>query len=157
MIQFSNNKKGTQMALTVYLSGEIHTPWRDEIQSLTVEAGLEINYVSALTHHEQSDAAADHLGSEEKQFWRDHKSAKVNAIRTQTLLKQCDVAVVRFGQEYKQWNAAFEAGQLAAMGIPFITLHDENIIHPLKEIDGQAMAWAVTTKQVADILAYVLK
>lgn len=145
------------MALTVYLSGEIHTSWRDEIKALTAKAGLDINYVSAVTDHEASDGAADHLGEEDKQFWRDHKSAKVNAIRTKTLLKSSDVAVIRFGQEYKQWNAAFEAGQCAALDIPFITLHDENIIHPLKEVDAAALAWAKTTKEVAEILAYVLK
>ena len=145
------------MALTVYLSGEIHTSWRDEIMAETQKAGLDINYVSAVTEHEASDAAGDHLGSEEKQFWRDHKSAKVNAIRTKTMLKQSDIAVIRFGQEYKQWNAAFDAGQCAALDIPYITLHDENIIHPLKEVDAQAMAWATTTKQVADILQYVIK
>jgi len=145
------------MALTVYLSGEIHTTWRDEIKELTQKSGLEIVYVSAVTDHAASDAAADHLGKEEKQFWRDHKSAKVNAIRTKTLLKSCNVAIIRFGQEYKQWNAAFEAGQCAALDIPYITLHDENIIHPLKEIDAGAMAWAQTTNEVAEILAYVLK
>jgi len=145
------------MALTVYLCGEIHTSWRDEIMAETQKAGLEINYVSAVTNHEASDAAGDHLGSEEKQFWRDHKSAKVNALRTKTMLKQSDIAVIRFGHEYKQWNAAFDAGQCAALDIPYITLHDENIIHPLKEIDAQAMAWATTTAQVASILEYVLK
>jgi len=145
------------MALTVYLSGEIHTAWRDEIMAQTQKAGLEVNYVSAVTNHEASDAAGDHLGNEEKQFWRDHKSAKVNAIRTKTMLKQSDIAVIRFGQEYKQWNAAFDAGQCAALEIPYITLHDENIIHPLKEVDAQAMAWATTTQQVADILKYVIE
>ena len=145
------------MALTVYLCGEIHTSWRDEIMAETQKAGLEINYVSAVTNHEASDAAGDHLGSEEKQFWRDHKSAKVNALRTKTMLKQSDIAVIRFGHEYKQWNAAFDAGQCAALDIPYITLHDENIIHPLKEIDAQAMSWATTTAQVASILEYVLK
>jgi len=145
------------MALTVYLSGEIHTTWRDEIRALTAKAGLDINYVSAVTDHAASDAAADHLGEEDKQFWRDHKSAKVNAIRTKTLLRSSDVAVIRFGQEYKQWNAAFEAGQCAALDIPFVTLHDENIIHPLKEVDAAALAWAKTTEEVAEILAYVLK
>lgn len=145
------------MALTVYLSGEIHTSWRDEIMKQTKDAGLEINYVSAVTNHEASDAAGDHLGEEDKQFWRDHKSAKVNALRTKTMLKQSDIAVIHFGQEYKQWNAAFEAGQCAALDIPYITLHDEDIIHPLKEVDAQAMAWATTTQQVADILKYVIK
>ncbi len=145
------------MALTVYLSGEIHTAWRDEIMAETQRAGLDINYVSAVTDHGASDAAGDQLGSEEKQFWRDHKSAKVNALRTKTMLKQSDIAVIRFGQEYKQWNAAFDAGQCAALDIPYITLHDENIIHPLKEVDAQAMAWAMTTQQVADILRYVIE
>jgi YtoQ family protein len=145
------------MALTVYLSGEIHTTWREEIMAETQKAGLDIKYVSAVTDHAASDAAGDHLGSEEKQFWRDHKSAKVNALRTKTMLKQSDIAVIRFGQEYKQWNAAFDAGQCAALGIPYITLHDENIIHPLKEVDAQAMAWTTTTQQVADILKYVIE
>jgi YtoQ family protein len=145
------------MALTVYLSGEIHTAWRDEIMAETQKAGLDINYLSAVTNHEASDAAGDHLSVEEKQFWRDHKSAKVNALRTKTMLKQSDIAVIRFGQEYKQWNAAFDAGQCAALDIPYITLHDENIIHPLKEVDAQAMAWTTTTKQVADILRYVIE
>ncbi len=145
------------MAFNVYLSGEIHTSWREEIMSACEEAGLDINFNSPITVHEESDAAGDHLGTEEKQYWRDHKSAKVNAIRTKTLLKQSDIAIIRFGQEYKQWNAAFDAGQCAALDIPYITLHDENIIHPLKEVDAQAMAWATTTTQVADILKYVLK
>jgi len=145
------------MALNVYLSGEIHTTWRKEIIEQTKKAGLDINFFSAVTDHAASDAAGDHLGSEDKQFWRDHKSAKVNSIRTKSMLKKSDIAVIRFGQEYKQWNAAFDAGQCAALDIPYITLHDENIIHPLKEVDAQAMAWATTTKQVADILAYVIK
>jgi YtoQ family protein len=145
------------MSLVVYLSGEIHTTWREEIISQTEKLGLDISYVSAVTDHENSDAAGDHLGEEEKQFWRDHKSAKVNAIRTKTLLNQSDIAVIRFGQEYKQWNAAFDAGQCAALEIPYITLHDENIIHPLKEVDAQAQAWATTTQQVVETLAYICK
>ena len=145
------------MALNVYLSGEIHTSWREEIMSECEKAGLNIKFNSPIAIHEDSDEAGDHLGIEDKQYWRDHKSAKVNAIRTKTLLKQSDIAVIRFGQEYKQWNAAFDAGQCAALDIPYITLHDENIIHPLKEVDAQAMAWATTTTQVADILKYVLK
>ena len=145
------------MPLTVYLSGEIHTSWRDEIKEEIKQRGIKINFVSAVTNHEASDAAGDVLGTEEKAFWRDHKSSKVNAIRTNTLLKNSDIAIIRFGSEYKQWNAAFDAGQCAALDIPYITLHDEAIIHPLKEVDGQAMAWATTTSQVVELLTYVLK
>ena len=109
------------------------------------------------TDHAASDAAGDHLGAESNSFWRDHKSAKVNAIRTQTLIEQSDLVVVRFGDKYKQWNAAFDAGYCAALGKPYITLHAEDIIHPLKEVDAGALAWTTTTEQVVETLAYVLR
>ncbi len=142
------------MNWTVYLSGEIHTDWRDQLKQGC--AGLPIVFTSAVTNHEASDAAGDCLGAEDNHFWRDHKSAKVNAIRTKNLIEQCDIAVVRFGDKYKQWNAAFDAGYCAALGTPYITLHDEAIIHPLKEVDGAAMAWATTPEQVVDVLKYVI-
>ena len=139
----------------VYLSGEIHTDWRQQIMQGAKDNDLPVKFASAVTVHEASDAAGDVLGAETSNFWRDHKSSKVNAIRTQTMIKKCDVAVVRFGDKYKQWNAAFDAGYCAALGKPYITLHDEDIIHPLKEVDGSAMAWAQTPAQVVEILKYV--
>lgn len=143
------------MLWTVYLSGEIHTDWREQIQSAAFDANLPVEFVSPVTHHESSDAAGDVLGKPETPFWRDHQSAKVNAIRTQTQIEQCDIAVIRFGSQYKQWNAAFDAGYCAAMGTPYITLHDEDIVHPLKEVDASAMAWAQTPAQVVEVLKYV--
>ena len=139
----------------VYLSGEIHTDWRDQIASGVEALNLPISFSSAVTDHAASDAAGDVLGTEAASFWRDHKSSKVNAIRTRTLIDQCDVAVIRFGDKYKQWNAAFDAGLCAAIGKPYITLHDEDIIHPLKEVDAAAMAWAQSPTQVVEILKYV--
>lgn len=144
------------MNWNVYLSGEIHTDWRQQIIDGAKAHNLPVTFSSAVTDHEASDAAGDVLGAETASFWRDHKSSKVNAIRTKTLIEKCDVAVVRFGEKYKQWNAAFDAGQCAALGKPYITLHDEDIIHPLKEVDGAAMAWATTTDQVVEILKYVI-
>ena len=143
------------MIWNVYLSGEIHTDWRDEIIRGAEASELPIEFTSAVTNHEASDAAGDVLGAEENNFWRDHKSAKVNSIRIRNLIAKCDIAVVRFGDKYKQWNAAFDAGCCAALGKPFITLHDESINHALKEVDGAAMAWAQTTEQVIEILTYV--
>ncbi len=143
------------MQWTVYLSGEIHTDWRDKIRRGVEAKQLPIEFTSAVTDHEASDAAGDGLGAESDNFWRDHKSSKVNGIRTKTLIEQCDVAVVRFGDKYKQWNAAFDAGYCAAIGKPYITLHGEEIVHPLKEVDAAAMAWAKTPEQVVDILKYV--
>jgi YtoQ family protein len=144
------------MNWNVYLSGEIHTDWRQQIKEGCDALNLSITFTSAVTDHEASDAAGDLLGAEDNNFWRDHKSAKVNAIRTKTLIENCDLAVVRFGDKYKQWNAAFDAGFCAALGTPYITLHDEDIIHPLKEVDASAMAWATTPEQVVEILKYVI-
>jgi YtoQ family protein len=140
----------------VYLSGEIHTDWRQRIKDGCEANNLSVIFTSAVTDHEASDAAGDLLGAETDNFWRDHKSAKVNAIRTRTLIDKCDLAVVRFGDRYKQWNAAFDAGYCAASGTPYITLHDDGIVHALKEVDAAAMAWATTPEQIVDILKYVV-
>ncbi|MHA3683650.1 YtoQ family protein [Leucobacter sp. HY1908] len=145
------------MSFNVYLSGEIHTEWRDEIKRGAEEAGLDVVFTAPVTDHPASDAAGDHLANAESQFWRDQQSAKVNAIRTRTLIEQSDFVVVRFGSEYKQWNAAFDAGYCAALGKPYVTLHDENIVHPLKEVDAAAQGWCTTTAQVVETLRYVLR
>lgn len=144
------------MNWNVYLSGEIHTDWRQKIMQGAKEHGLAINFTSAVTEHEASDAAGDVLGKEDNGFWRDHKSSKVNAIRTKNMIQKCDIAIIRFGDKYKQWNAAFDAGYCAALGKPYITLHAEDIIHPLKEVDAAAMAWAQTPEQVVELLKYVV-
>lgn len=144
------------MSWTIYLSGEIHTDWREQIIAGARSHNLDAEFTSAVTNHEASDAAGDVLGKEDDGFWRDHKSAKVNSMRIRNLIQKCDIAVVRFGDKYKQWNAAFDAGQCAALGKPYITLHAEDIVHALKEVDGAAMAWAQTPQQVVEMLKYVI-
>jgi|TARA_B110000196_G_scaffold317956_1_gene332249 YtoQ family protein len=144
------------MLWNIYLSGEIHTDWRDQIIKGANNYGLSVEFTSAVTDHEASDAAGDLLGAEDNPFWRDHRSSKVNSIRTRTLIESCDIAVIRFGEKFKQWNAAFDAGYCAALGKPYITLHDDDIIHPLKEVDGAAMAWSQTPEQVVEIIKYVI-
>lgn len=141
----------------VYLSGEIHTDWRERIMQGANDAGLAVAFTSAVTNHGASDAAGDLLAPDSEGFWRDHKSAKVNAMRIQTLISNCDLAVIRFGDKYKQWNAAFDAGYCAALNKPYITLHDDSIIHPLKEVDAAAQAWAQSPEQVVEMLAYIVK
>ena len=142
--------------MKIYLSGEIHTDWRQQIQDGCAQAGLDVTFLSPVTDHAASDAAGDLLGVPESGYWRDHQSSRVNLIRTQTQLQQADLDVIRFGEQYKQWNAAFDAGQCAALGTPYITLHGPDIVHPLKEVDAQAMAWTQTPEQVVEILKYVL-
>ena len=140
---------------TVYLSGEIHTDWREQIMSASESQKLPLRFVSAVTNHGASDAAGDVLGDVPAGYLRDQQSSRINAMRTKSLITQCDIAVIRFGKQYKQWNAAFDAGYCAALGKPYVTLHDDDIIHPLKEVDGGAQGWAQTPAQVVDILRYV--
>ena len=145
------------MNWSVYLSGEIHTDWRDEIAEGVGRAGLPVTLYGPVTDHDASDAAGDILGAEERPFWRDHKSAKVNALRNRGLIARADVVVVRFGDKYRQWSAAFDAGYAAALGKPVITLHGPEHTHALKEVDGAALAVAESPEQVVQILAYVTK
>lgn len=141
----------------VYLSGEIHTDWRQRIAEGAKEMNLPTQLTSAVTVHEDSDDCGVRiLGEEAEGFWKDHKGAKVNAIRTRTLLEQADVVVVRFGDKYRQWNAAFDAGFAAALGKPIITLRDDALTHPMKEVDAAALAVATTPEQVVQILDYVI-
>ena len=143
------------MPWTVYLSGEIHSDWRSQIADGVKAAGLPITLCGPVTDHGASDDAGDLLGAETDPFWKDHKSAKVNAIRTRRLIERADVIVVRFGEKYKQWNAAFDAGYAVALGKPIITLHDHSLTHALKEVDAAAQAVAETPEQVVEILKYV--
>lgn len=144
------------MAWTVYLSGEIHTDWRDQIISGTTEKSLPVTFTGPVTDHSASDdCGVDILGTEDDPIWHDHKGAKVNAIRTRSLIRKADIVVVRFGEKYRQWNAAFEAGYASALNTPVIIMHDPEHRHALKEVDASALAVARTPDQVVDILAYV--
>jgi len=142
---------------TVYLSGEIHSGWREEIILGANGAGLDVEFLSPVTDHESSDdCGVAILGEEAQSFWHDNKGAKVNAIRTRTLIDRSDVVVVRFGDKYRQWNAAFDAGYAAAKGKSIVTIHDPALGHALKEVDGAALAVAETPAQVVRILDYAI-
>ncbi|PHQ94514.1 MAG: hypothetical protein COB40_12100 [Marinosulfonomonas sp.] len=143
------------MALKIYLSGEIHTDWREQI--IEGAEGLDVSFNSPVTDHAASDdCGVAILGAEMDKFWHDRKGAQVNAIRTRRGIEQADVVVVRFGDQYKQWNAAFDAGYASALGKSLIVLHGPEHQHPLKEVDAAALAVAETPQQVVHILRYVL-
>lgn len=142
---------------TVYLSGEIHTDWRQRIVDGAASAGLPIRFSGPVTDHGASDdCGVTILGDEQSRFWKDHKGAQMNAIRTRTLIGQADVVVVRFGDQYKQWNAAFDAGYAAALGKPLIVNHAPELGHPLKEVDAAALAVCETPEQVVETLRYAI-
>ena len=142
--------------LSVYLSGEIHTNWREEIIDLCKKKDLKIKFSSPVTNHDASDnCGVEILGDEDKNFWKDNKGAKINSIKTKKSIKDCDVVVVKFGEKYRQWNAAFDAGMAATLGKSIITLHDQSLDHALKEIDAVSNAVCRTEDQVIETLKYV--
>ena len=142
--------------LKVYLSGEIHTDWRDQI--IDGSEGLEVEFSSPVTDHAASDdCGVAILGAEADKFWHDNKGARINAIRTRKGIEDADVVVVRFGEKYRQWNAAFDAGYAAALGKSLIVLQMPEHDHALKEVDAAALAVAREPEQVVAILRYVLE
>jgi YtoQ family protein len=147
----------TKRQWTVYLSGEIHSDWRDQIRRGVEQAGLPITLTAPVCDHDASDNCGTHiLGDEPDPAWRDHKGAGLNAIRTRTLIHDADVVVVRFGEKYRQWNAAFDAGYAAALGKPVVLLHAPDLTHALKEVRAAASAAAETPDQVVAVLKYAI-
>lgn len=141
--------------LNVYLSGEIHTDWRDQITAAAMD--MDVQFTGPVTDHAASDdCGVVIMGAEENKFWHDNKGANLNAIRTRHGIQNADIVVVRFGEKYKQWNAAFDAGYAAALGKSLIVMHGPEHQHPLKEVDAAALAVVQEPQQVVDILRYVL-
>ena len=144
--------------LNIYLSGEIHSDWRQEIINLCNKENLEISFSSPIVNHEASDnCGVQILGNEEKNFWKDNKGANINSIKTRKSIKDCDIVVVKFGEKYKQWNAAFDAGYAAALNKSIIVIHNDEHQHALKEVDAAAAAVAKDQHQVVRILKYIIK
>ena len=144
--------------LKVYLAGEIHTNWRDEIIEECKKQNLGIQFLSPVTDHASSDdCGVEILGPEEKNFWKDRKGANINSIRTKKSIQDSDVIIVKFGEKYKQWNAAFDAGYAAALNKSIIVIHNDDHQHALKEVDAAASAVATDQKQAVRILKYVLQ
>ena len=143
------------MGLKVYLAGEIHTNWREDIAHGC--KGLDVEFTAPVTDHDSSDdCGVAIMGPEKDKFWHDNKGAKLNAIRTRKAIEDADIVVVRFGEKYKQWNAAFDAGQAYAMGKSLIIMHQDEHQHPLKEVDAAALAVIKSPLQVSQILKYIL-
>ena len=143
---------------SIYLSGEIHSDWRERISEGVIDADLPIDIYAPVTVHKDSDdCGAVIFGDEAESFWHDRKGAQLNSVRTRRLIELSDVVIVRFGEKYRQWNAAFDAGYAAALGKPIITLHPHELDHALKEVDAAASAVARTPEQVVQALVYVVR
>ena len=146
------------MTFKVYLSGEIHTKWREDIINKCSELNLDIEFLSPVLNHQLSDdIGVKILGEEKNKFWHDNKGAKVNAIRNRTLINKADIVIVRFGEKYKQWNAAFDAGYASALNKSLIIMHVDEHQHALKEIDSAANAVTKNIDEIVNILKYSIK
>ncbi len=144
------------MTFNIYLSGEIHSDWREQIRQGILDRQLDIELTGPVTDHESSDDIGEKiLGVEQNPFWKDHKAAKINAIRNTVLIRRADIVIVRFGDKYRQWNAAFDAGLAIAQDKPLIVMHAPELTHPLKEIDAAALAVVETPRQAIEILQYI--
>jgi len=142
----------------IYLSGEIHTDWRDQIEAKAFEAALPVVFSAPVTNHPYSDdCGVEILGAEPNKFWHDRKGAQVNAVRTRSMIEKADIVIVRFGEKYKQWNAAFDAGYASALGKSLIVMHQPEHQHALKEVDAAALAVVEDVDQIINILRYVIR
>ena len=157
MILLNDNIKMKQLNLNIYLSGEIHSEWRENIKKLSINKNLSVSFFEPVTNHSSSDdCGVKILGSEENRFWHDYKGASMNSMRIKTLIEKSDIVIIRFGAKYKQWNAAFDAGMAVSYGKSIISFHDKELDHALKEIDSSACAVCRTEEQIVQTLQYIL-
>ncbi|WLV23823.1 YtoQ family protein [Aciduricibacillus chroicocephali] len=144
------------MELTVYLAGEIHTDWRDEIKNKAKEKNLPLSFVSPQLNHDRSDSVGeDILGEQPGKYYRDEAASSINNLRTQIMMQKADVVIALFGEEYKQWNTAMDASAAVAMNKPLILIRPEKFIHPLKELSNRANVTVSTVDQALEVLAYI--
>lgn len=144
--------------ITIYLAGEIHSDWREAFRDLLDERDVPARCVGPQEVHDRSDAVGeDILGEQPDARYRDLMGASVNTLRTRILMARADLAVAKFGDQYRQWNTAADAGAAVASGIPLILVRDRELTHALKEIDARASFTCETLEQAAEAVAYVFE
>ncbi|GEN51760.1 YtoQ family protein [Halobacillus faecis] len=144
------------MELTIYLAGQIHDDWRNEIRKKAEKEKLPINFVSPQENHALSDDIGEKiLGEQPSKVYRDDAASSINNFRTRVLLQKSDAVIAYFGESYKQWNTAMDAGAAIQAGKPLILVRPESLIHPLKELSNQADVTVETLDQALEVLTYL--
>ncbi|WLR45984.1 YtoQ family protein [Halobacillus litoralis] len=144
------------MELTVYLAGQIHDDWRNEIRKKAEKEKLPIHFVSPQENHALSDDIGEKiLGEQPNKVYRDDAASSINNFRTRVLLQKSDAVIAYFGESYKQWNTAMDAGAALQAGKPLILVRPESLVHPLKELSNQADVTVETLEQALDVLSYL--
>ena len=146
------------MNLTIYLAGEIHTDWREELKEKSKALNLNIDFVSPMTDHEKSDNIGDMiLGEQPTPIAKDEAASKINNLRTQLLMQKSDLVIALFGEKYKQWNTAMDASAAITMNKPLILIRPENSHHALKELSNKANVTVETVDQALKVLHYIFE
>ncbi len=144
--------------ITIYLAGEIHGDWRGELRGHLSERGLPVRFVGPQEQHDRSDSVGeDILGAQPSARYRDLVGAGVNTLRTRVLLRRTDLVVAYFGEKYRQWNTAADAGAAVAAGVPLLLVRAPELTHALKELDAMATVTVETLAQAAEAIAYVFE
>ncbi|MDX1396223.1 MAG: YtoQ family protein [Gemmatimonadota bacterium] len=144
--------------ITIYLAGEIHSAWRADFRALLDERAVTARCVGPQEVHDRSDAVGeDILGEQPNQRYRDLTGASVNTLRTRVLMRRADLAVAYFGEKYRQWNTAADAGAAVQAGLPLILVRDLDLLHALKELDAMATVTVETLEQAAEAVAYIFE
>lgn len=146
------------MNLVVYLAGQIHDDWRDQVEQKAKERNLPLSFVSPQTNHDQSDDIGESIvGEQPNARWRDEVASQVNNFRTEVLMNKADVVIALFGEEYRQWNTAMDASAAITLGKPTIIIRSEKLIHPLKELSNKANVTVENVDKAIDVLAYMFE
>jgi YtoQ family protein len=146
--------------LTIYLAGEIHSDWRDQLRSHLDRLDLpaEITFVGPQEVHDRSDDIGEAiLGRQPNQRYRDLLGGQVNNLRRRVQMQGADLCVSYFGPKYKQWNTAADTGAAAALDIPVILVRDMEHLHALKDLDAFASVTVETLEQAAEAIAYIFE
>lgn len=144
------------MKLIVYLAGQIHDDWRDEVAQKAKAKNLPLEFVGPQTTHDRSDNIGEEIqGKQPSNLYKDDAASDINNFRTQVLMKKADIVIALFGEKYKQWNTAMDASTAIAMSKPTIIIRPESLIHPLKELSNKANVTVETVDQAIDVISYI--
>ena len=146
------------MRLTVYLAGEIHSSWREEVKLKVAALNLPIDFVGPMEDHDRSDNIGEEiLGKQPDAIFKDAAASSFNNLRTELLMKKADLVIALFGEKYKQWNTAMDASTAVAFGKPLILIRREEHHHALKELSRKSHATVETVDQAVKALYYIFE
>ena len=146
------------MEFTVYLAGQIHDDWREDVIKKSKEKGLKLNFVGPQTNHDLSDNIGENiLGKQPTDYFKDDAASSINNFRTTVLMNKADFVIALYGEKYKQWNTTMDATTAINLGKPLIIIRPESAIHALKELSNKADVTVETVDQAIEVINYIYK